>query len=258
MPLRLFNRKQQTASLPATGVPLDARVTATTEWQARRIRAETTRKQHRRIRMMSHDMQSVRQVAGSHPYHGNPAKLRLCECECARAGAVRCALPGTAASTDRRAGSADGRLAYDRALRGGHRLYPSRRVQFPVRPARVARVDAAQAQHGHCGQGVHPPGLGGGGRDHDIALLASPRCCGAWRCVPVGRPERTPGDGPPKRNQPAAGSTPKVSSPPGERFRTRRWRHGMAWQGGEPGCRPARFFTSGPAPMGGECRATYG
>jgi len=47
MPLRLFNRKRKTASLPATGGPLDARVSATREWRARRIRGETTILQHR-------------------------------------------------------------------------------------------------------------------------------------------------------------------------------------------------------------------
>jgi hypothetical protein len=59
MLLRLFNRKRQTPSLRATGGQLDARVCTTTEWRASRITAETTRKQHWRIRMMSHDLQSV-------------------------------------------------------------------------------------------------------------------------------------------------------------------------------------------------------
>ena len=70
---------------------------------------------------------------------------------------------------------------------------------------RVARVHAAQAQHGHRRQRVPPPGLGAGGRDGDAPLLAPSRAGGGARHrVPVWRPERPDGHCSPERDEPIA------------------------------------------------------
>ena len=100
---------------------------------------------------------SPSRLAGGHPCHGRSAELRLRERKCACAGAVRCPLSRAGARADRRAGSADGRIAHDRALRGSHRDRPPRGVPRPLRAGCRARGDAAQAQHGHRRQGVRPP-----------------------------------------------------------------------------------------------------
>jgi len=94
--------------------------------------------------------------------------------------------------TNRRTGSAYGWVAPDRTVRRGHRGRPSCAVQRTLRAGCRARGDATQAQHGRRGQDVHFPALCGGGRDVDIALLASTRACrGYWHRVPVGRAKRT-------------------------------------------------------------------
>jgi hypothetical protein len=118
-----------------------------------------------------------------------------------------------------------------------------------------ARGDVAQAQHGHLRQGVHPPGVRGGGCGGDIGLLAPARACrGAWRCVPVGRPTCTSGDRPSERNQPACESEAVEgqfllragASGPGA--------GGMAWAGREPGSRPTGLLPPSLLKRGGERR----
>ena len=52
----------------------------------------------------------------------NASEFRLRECQCARAGAVCFPLSRAGARADRRAGSAYGWIAHDRALRGSHRF----------------------------------------------------------------------------------------------------------------------------------------
>ena len=101
MPLRLCNRKRQTAVLPATGGPLDARVSATTEWRARRIRAETAE----RIRMVSHDLHSVALTLVPRPRRsisGRPSVTR------SSAGAASC--PSTAFTNGKRPQLASSRM----------------------------------------------------------------------------------------------------------------------------------------------------
>ena len=118
----------------------------------------------------------LREVAGGHPHHRHAAEPGVRERECARPRALRRALSGAAARADRRARSADGRSAYDRALRGGHRRGAPRRVSCPLRAGRLAGVDAAQAQHGHRGQGLLPAGLGAGGRDARRSAACAGTC----------------------------------------------------------------------------------
>src|SRR5205085_3922277 len=55
----------------------------------------------------------LREVAGSHPYHGRSAERRLRQRECACARALCRALSRTGSRSDRRAGSADGWIAFD-------------------------------------------------------------------------------------------------------------------------------------------------
>ena len=64
---------------------------------------------------------------------------------------------------------------------------------------------AAEAQHGHRRGGVPRSGLGGGGRDRDVAVLAA-ACSrrGAGDRLSVGRPGRTTGDPALGCDQPAA------------------------------------------------------
>ena len=139
----------------------------------------------------------------------------------------------------------------DRALRGGHRNGSPRCFPRSLRARCRARRNAAQAQHGSRRQGVRPPGLRGGGRDRDLALLAPARACrGARHRVPVGRPTSPARDRPSERNQPAARarSPGRSVSPTGGRFRIRLWRPGMD---ATRTCRPAsRLSIAGPDPMG--------
>ena len=79
------------------------------------------------------------------PGHGHVTDCRLRERQCARVGAVCLALSTAGARTDRRAGSADGRAAHHRALRGGHRACRSTRHRVPVRgPTNFAGDRASQ------------------------------------------------------------------------------------------------------------------
>ena len=69
-----------------------------------------------------------REVARGHPYQRRAAEPRLHQRQCARAGAVCGPLSGREPTSDRRAGSVDGRIAFDRTLRRDHRRSPSCRL----------------------------------------------------------------------------------------------------------------------------------
>ena len=89
----------------------------------------------------------------------------------------------------------------DRALRGGHRQSSPRRVRCPRRTACLARVHAAQAQHGHRRHGVCSPCFRARGRERDAALPAPARARGGARHrLPVGRPDRSDGHGASERD----------------------------------------------------------
>ncbi len=64
---------------------------------------------------------ALREMAGRDPHRRRAAEPRLRERERPCAGAICRALSGSEPRPDRRAGSVDGRLALDRALRRGHR-----------------------------------------------------------------------------------------------------------------------------------------
>ena len=182
------------------------------------------------------------------------AERRVRERECARARALRRALSGTAARADRRARGVDERRACDRALRGGHRRGAPRRVPCPLRAGRLVGVDAAQAQHGHRGQGLRAAGLGAGGRDGDAPLPAPARARGGARHrVPVGRPEGPGGDRASERDQPPAGAQALEDQ---LLLRARApgcGAGGVAWAGREPEGRPAGPVP--PGPLQRRCRA---
>ena len=107
-------------------------------------------------------------------------------------------------------------------------------------------VHAAQAQHGHRGQGVPPSGFRAGGRERD-APLPAPACArgGAWHRVPVGRPDGSGGHRASERDQPPAGAQALEDQ---LLLRARApgcGAGGVARAGREPEGRPA-----GPAPSG--------
>ena len=148
---------------------------------------------------------------------------------------------------DRRAGSADGRVAHDRALRGGHRAGPSRRVlalfeqgvaleAMLLKPNMViaGKQSARQASVEEVATAT-------------LALLAPARACGGARHrVPVGRAKRPPCDRPPERNQPAPG--PEALE---DQFLLRAGASGsgaggVAWAGQEPDAGQQAFFQPGP------------
>ena len=186
-------------------------------------------------------------------------EFRLRECERARAGAVRCPLSRAGARADRRAGSAHGRVAHDRALRGSHRDRPSRGVPRPLRAGCRARGDAAQAQHGRRRQGVHASSFRRGGCDGDVALLAPARACRrAWNRVSVGRPKRTPCDCPSERNQPAAGPEALENQFLLRTGASGSGSRGLAWARRESGSWPKCPLPPRPLQRCGECWEIHG
>src|SRR6516164_5936162 len=124
---------------------------------------------------------------------------------------------------------------------------------------RVSGGDAPQAQHGYRREGVPAPGLAGGGRDLDIALLAPARAGrGAWDCIPVGRPKRARCDRPSQRDQPA----PEPETLDGQ-FLLRSGASGsgtggMAWAGLGFSGRPEGLSPPGAGQWSGECREVHG
>ena len=135
---RSASRARPACRLPSAG---GARYPAGDQGRHRRkaARRVTGRNGYRRARRSARALgrvprprRTLREVARGHPHRRRDAKpgLHRCECPCARAlcGAV----PGTGAGADRRTGSADERIASDRALRGSHR----RRTACGVQRAR--------------------------------------------------------------------------------------------------------------------------
>ena len=112
--------------------------------------------------------------------------------------------------------------------------------------------------NGHRRQGVHPSGLGGGGRGRDIALFSPARACrGAWHRVPVGRPACAPGDRPSERNQ----SAPDPEALEGQ-FLLRAGTSGSSARGLAGARRELRGRPASPLPprtlkRGSECRDVH-
>ena len=204
-------------------------------------------------------MGPLREMAGGHSCHGHFAKFRLRALKRACAGAIRFPLSRTEARTDRRAGGTDGRVAHNRALRGGHRNGSPRCFPCPLRARYRARRNAAQTEHGSRRQGVRPPSLRGGGRDRDSALPAPARASrGAWNCVPLRRPTSPARDRSSERNQPAA--RPETLE---DQFLLWAGASGsgfgrLAWTRRKLAGRPASSLSSGQIEWGGECREVYG
>ena len=111
----------------------------------------------------------------------------------------------------------------------------------------VARVHAAQAQHGRPGQGELASRVRAGGRDGDAALPAPDRAGGGARHrVPVGRSERAAGHRPSERDQSAARAQ-ALEAQLLLRARTSRFRAGgVARAGREPENRPGGPVAPGP------------
>ena len=190
--------------------------------------------------------------------HGRSPDFRLRQRQCLRAGAVCFPLSRARVRPDRGAGSADGRTAHDRALRGSHRYGPSHGVSRSLRAARRISGDTAQAQHGNRRHGVQALGFRGGGRSRDITLLAPTRACrGTRNCLSVRRPKRTPCDCPSERNQPAAGHEALEDQflirASASRSRTR----GLAWAGSGSAGWPAGPLPPGQSQWGGKCREVH-
>ena len=95
---------------------------------------------------------ALRQVARGHRHRRGHSHAIRHRGECACAGALRRALPGTEHRADRRARSADGWRALARALRGSDRCDAAGRVRSALRAPRASRRHGAQAEHGDLGQ----------------------------------------------------------------------------------------------------------
>ena len=125
-----------------------------------------------------------------------------------RTGTVCRAVPGTASCTHRRAGSAHGGVAYDRALRTCHPVSSSTRC-LTLCLTKVSRFEGMLLKPNMvlAGKECTRQAPMGGGRDCDTALSAA-TCArrGAWHRVPVGRPKPPLGNRPSERNEPAAWS----------------------------------------------------
>ena len=126
------------------------------------------------------------------------------------------------------------------------------------RAGRRARGDAAQAQHGSSPARSAPPGLGGGGRDRDVALLA-PACSrrGAGDRLPLRRPDEPAGDRSSERDQSAAG--PETLE---DQFLLRAGASGsgaggLAWTRRELAGRPASSLSPGQLQWRGESRELH-
>ena len=150
---------------------------------AKPLAARTGRDHHRGARRAPGSSRGIpghgrtlREMAGGDPHRRRAAEPRLRERERPCAGAICRALSGSGPRADRRAGSVDGRIALDRALRRGHHHGAARRVPGPLRAADLAGGHAAQAQHGRPGQGELASRLRAGGRDCDAALPAPDTC----------------------------------------------------------------------------------
>ena len=188
-----------------------------------------TRRAARSPRGVPRDRRALRQVAGGDRRRRYAAERDVRAGERARARAICRHLPGAGHRADRRARSADGRIAHDRALRRRDRERPPCRLRRALRAEGVSRRDAAQAQHGHLGQTVRDAGLRQRGRARHGAL--SPASCAGRRPrhrVPVRRPGSPRGDDAPERDQ-SGRRTEAVeahATPTGARCRTKRSKPG--------------------------------
>ena len=106
------------------------------------------------------------------------------------------------------------------------------------RARRRALGDAPEAEHGHLGQGRARTGQRRRGSSSDGRVPAQDRAGGrAWHSLPLRRPDRPAGDGPPQRHElhctrACPGSSP---SPTRGRCRDSRWRSGAETQKGRGG-----------------------
>ena len=98
----------------------------------------------------------LRQVARrDHDRRGHPDGL-LHRGQRARARALRGPLPGAGDRADRRARGADGRRQRHRDVLPGDQADAAQGLRRALPPARRPRGDAAEAEHGHLGQGQSP------------------------------------------------------------------------------------------------------
>ena len=117
-------------------------------------------------------------------------------------GAVRGALSGAGDRADRRARGADGRGQRHRDVLPGHEADAAQGLRRALPPARRPRGDAAEAEHGHLGQGQLNPGERRRGRRLDAQVLPRDRAGGGARDrLPLRRPVRRAGEREPERHQ---------------------------------------------------------
>ena len=128
-----------------------------------------------------------------------------------------------------------------------------------LRTGGLAGEHAAQAQHGHCRQGVSSPSPGPGRRSRYAALLASARArCGARHRVLSGGQEDRVATVSPECNQPPA----RAQTMEDQFFL---WAHapgsragGVAWPRRERGGRAASLVPKGPLQRRGQSREVHG
>ena len=104
-----------------------------------------------RIARVPRPRRPLREVAGGDRDRRRNPERHLHRDQRARARALRRALRRGRAGADRGARGADGRRAHDRALLRGDGAHAARGLPLPLRAARAARADPAQAEHGALG-----------------------------------------------------------------------------------------------------------